>query len=191
MQTRRSSLLLLLVAVLTTVAACATGGKVREAQEHPGRDIGASIRLAEEHAAVGNYTAALMLYAELYDTCRDRRVVDLYIAAGKQVREMADRALQKKDFPNAGRLYTALLESKVTSAAQLGLLSFDDGYLKRQIRICTQALMETGLVKYRDEQLDDAIAAWEKVLVFDPENRTVLRAIDTANRQRSSLKKMP
>ena len=34
-----------------------------------------------------------------------------------------------------------------------------------------EMLTERGLKKYREENLEDAIALWEKVLLFDPDNR--------------------
>ncbi|OGW39307.1 MAG: hypothetical protein A2010_02200 [Nitrospirae bacterium GWD2_57_9] len=191
MRIREYGLLLLLIAALAAIPACATGERVSPTVAEPGGDISRALRQAEHYTALGQYAEALMLYAELYDSCKDGNIAETYIAVGKQVREKADRALQKRDFAHAGSLYSVLLESRVTDAALPGKLSFDNDYLKRQLKTCSQALLETGLIKYRDEKLDEAIAAWEKILAFDPGNKTILKAIDTANRQRNSLKRMP
>jgi hypothetical protein len=50
--------------------------------------------------------------------------------------------------------------------------------------------MENGLMKYREEKLDEAIVIWKKALVFDPENTGVKNALETATQQLQKLKSM-
>lgn len=69
-------------------------------------------------------------------------------------------------------------------------MSFDYDYLRKQIKTCSEALMDIGLVKYREGSFDDAVSIWKKVLTFDPKNRDVKKAIDKATVQLQKLKKI-
>ena len=50
--------------------------------------------------------------------------------------------------------------------------------------------MASGLRKYREEKLDEAIAIWKKALFFDPDNKNVKNAYETATAQLHQLKQL-
>ncbi len=158
-----------------------------------GRDmklITETSRQAHEQAALGKYRNALEIYANAYDKYHLRGMRQGYARMGEQIVLAADTAYQKRDFAEAGSVYRALFESGITTRDFAQSLSFDDDYLTRQIKTCSKTLMEIGLLKYREEKLDEAIAIWKKILAFDLENKNVRSAIDTATVQLQQLKNM-
>jgi tetratricopeptide (TPR) repeat protein len=108
----------------------------------------------------------------------------------EQIRNTADAAYQRKDFAEAGGIYNTLFESGVTTRDFAPSLSFNDDYLNEQISLCSKALLENGLMKYREEKLDEAIAIWKKAIAFDPENTGIKNAIETATLQLQKLNSM-
>jgi tetratricopeptide (TPR) repeat protein len=130
------------------------------------------------------------LYAIHYDKYHYAEMRNLYAGTAEQIRNAADAAYQKKDFADAGAMYKTLFESGVTARDFSSSLAFDDEYLNRQMKACSKALLETGLTKYREGRLEDAISVWKKALVFDQDNKDIKSAIDTATTQLQNLKNL-
>jgi tetratricopeptide (TPR) repeat protein len=147
-------------------------------------------RQAHEQASLGKYRNALEIYSNAYDRHHLRGLRQGYARMGEQVVLAADAAYQKKDFAEAGSIYRALFESGITTRDFAQSLTFDDDYLDKQIKACSKTLMEIGLMKYREEKLDEAIAIWKKILAFDLDNKNVRSAIDTATVQLQQLKNL-
>ncbi len=143
---------------------------------------------AQEQVALGKYKRALEIYSHAYDKYHLRGLRQGYARLGEQIMDISDTAYQRKDFAEAGSSYRNLFESGITTRDFAGSLTFDDDYLSRQIKACSKALMEIGLMKYREEKLDEAIAIWKQVLAFDFDNKNVKSAIDTATVQLQQLK---
>ncbi len=158
-----------------------------------GRDtrlIADTFRQAQEQVSLGKYRRALEIYSNAYDRHHLRDLRQGYARMGEQVVMAADTAYETKDFAEAGSVYRVLFESGITTRDFARSLSFDDDYLSAQIKACSKALMEIGLMKYREEKLDEAIVIWKKILAFDVDNKNVRSAIDTATVQLQQLKNM-
>ena len=155
-------------------------------QEH--KYIDDPTKQAQASIALGEYKKALDLYSNAYDRYHYPELRSSYARTAEQVRNLADIAYQKKDFSEAGSIYNTLFESGITTRDFAQSLSFNDDYLNGQIILCSKALLENGLMKYREEKLDEAIVIWKKALVFDPENTGVKNAIETATQQLHKLK---
>ena len=183
MRIDRSTLSMVLCLALTAaVSSCASF------QSRP-RAIAKTVEQAQSQLALGEYKRALALYAtadDRYD--HDATLQHEYIRTGDRIRSAADSAFQLGDFSRAGGIYRTLLESGITGKNFQEPLSFDTAYLRSRIGSCSKALMELGLVKYREENLDEAFSIWSKVLAFDPENKAVTKALQTTGRQRQKLK---
>ena len=145
-------------------------------------------RQAQADIAGGEYKRALALYSSAYEKNHTPEMRDKYTAAGEQIRKTADLAYQRRDFAEAGTIYNTLIESGITNQGFAGSLSFDEDYLIRQIHVCSNALLETGLTTYRDGKLEDAISIWKKAQGFDHDNKDIKSAIDTATTQLQNLK---
>ncbi len=150
--------------------------------------IAETAKQAQEQVALGKYKRALEIYSTVYDKNHLRGLRQGYARLGEQIMNISDTAYQRKDYAEAGSSYRTLYESGITTRDFAGSLTFDDDYLSRQIKACSKALMEIGLMKYREEKLDEAIAIWIQVLAFDLDNKNVKSAIDTATVQLQQLK---
>jgi tetratricopeptide (TPR) repeat protein len=149
------------------------------------------VKEAQAYIALGEYPKALKAYSDAYKKYpHNAELQESYARAGEQLKSIAYAAFEKKDFPAAGSIFNVLLASDITGKDLAESLSFDCGYLSKQIKICSEALMESGLIKYREGSLDDAVSLWKKALTFDPENRDVKKAIDKATVQLQKMKKI-
>ncbi len=181
-----AALICMLLAV--SASSCAFHFQGGQSSGRDSRLIAETARLAHEQAALGKYRNALEIYSNAYDRNHLRGVRQGYSRMGEQIVIAADAAYQKKDFAEAGSIYRVLFESGITTRDFAQSLSFDDDYLSGQIKACSRALMEIGLMKYREERLDEAIAIWKKILAFDLDNKNARSAIDTATVQLEQLK---
>ena len=150
--------------------------------------IADTARQAQEQMALGNYKRALEIYSLAHDKNHLPGLKQDHARLGEQIRAASDTAYQKGNFAEAGSAYRILFESGITTGDLAGSLSFDGDYVSGRIEACSKALMEIGLTKYREEKLDEAIAVWKKILVFDADNKNVKKAIDTATTQLQRLK---
>lgn len=153
------------------------------------RVIAETVKQAQSQVALGDYKKALALFAAADDKYgRDAALQHHYVRTGDRIRSAADMAFQRGVFSQAGGIYHILLESGITERNFQEPLSFDTAYLRGRIGSCSKALLELGLVKYRDDDLDGACAIWNKVLAFDPGNKAVTKALRTTGKQRQRLK---
>lgn len=176
----------LCLSLIMMLPACASIQKIAGRESNA---VDAAIKQAEKHRALGDYQKALETYAGAYaDHPRSAALRAHYIKAGEQIKSATDAAFQRGDFAEAGCTYTVLVRSNITGRDFSRELSFDNDYLNRQIKACSKALLETGLVQYRQGKLVEAISVWRRVIAFDPVNKEAKDAIDTAAVQLQNLK---
>jgi tetratricopeptide (TPR) repeat protein len=154
------------------------------------RFISETAQQAQAQFALGRFKRALQIYSTAFDKHHHPGLRRGYARLGEQIRSAADMAYQRGRIAEAGIDYSVLFESGITTRNFAGTLSFDDDYLNSQIKACSKALMESGLIQYRAEKLDEAIAIWKKALVFDPDNRNIKNAFETATAQRQKLQQI-
>jgi tetratricopeptide (TPR) repeat protein len=162
----------------------------REAGSQKPRFVTETEKQAQAQFAEGRYRQALEVYASADDKYHDAELRRAYARMGEQIVNVADAAYRAGAVAQAGINYRILLESGITARDVGGTLSFKDDYLDTRIKACSKALMESGLIKYREEMLDEAISLWKKALAFDPENRNIKSACETAALQLQRLKKI-
>lgn len=144
-------------------------------------------RKAQEQFSLGQFKKALDVYSNAYDKYHHTGLRRGYVRLGEQIRTLSDAAFARGDFSEAGCNYSILFESGITTRDFAHTLSFDDDYLSGQVKLCSKTLMEAGLMRYREEKLDEAISLWKKVLVFDIDNRDARSAIDRTSVQLQQL----
>jgi tetratricopeptide (TPR) repeat protein len=159
-----------------------------------GRVLECQVRLSERRArqslAEGDYLRAFDGFKVLPpEVLRDpaqsaglRRIME-------ETRRLADKALARKDFVAAGKGYAAL-SREYPLARQAGLsLTFSLNDAQEGLKSCRAQLTREGLDQYRKGNLAEAIAIWQGLLQFDPENVEILKAMDTATEQLKKLQK--
>ena len=138
----------------------------------------------------GDFRKAIEIYRETYQKYPlDRTVQSGYVRSLELIKSGGDRAFERRDFAVAGYVYESLLKN-ISSVKHLnGTFSFDREELTSRIRNCKKILFQNGLEKYRSGNLSQAISLWKSILVFDPENEEVKKAVDIATLQLKNLQK--
>jgi len=197
---------LLLSAILSLLPSCArpprpsgtggvgTGGSLPHSpRPSAAEDIGTSgsLEQAKAYLSAGNYMKALEIYAAAVDRHpKDEDLLDIYAEALESIKEEADTAYGQTDYAKAGKLYATLSKSGFGERLPQGELSFDSEYLTTRTGACSKLLFERGIIKYRAGDLEQAIAIWKRILVFNPADKEAKKAIDRATAQLQNLKKM-
>jgi len=181
----QSTALLITFVVLLSSCSFLSRGVLRE---RDAKIASETAKQAQEQFALGRYKKALEIYSAAYDKYHDAGLRRGYIRLGEQTKAAADTWFQAENFGEAGSAYRNLFESGITTRDFTQALSFDDNDLIKKIKVCSESLMEIGLMRYREQKLEEAIAVWKKALAFDADNRYVRNAIDTATLQLQQLK---
>jgi tetratricopeptide (TPR) repeat protein len=186
--TKSTLVLFLLITIASVVSSCA-----HAPQRPAGKDPRGSSRLnqAKAHLSSGNYKKALDIYAAACDDHPDDDdLLARYTGALESVKAEADKAYENHDYAKAGELYTMLEKSGFEKKHRRSKLSFDNQYLALRIEACSKMLIELGIMKYREGDLQQAIAIWKNVLVFKPSEQEAKTAIDRATAQLQNLKQI-
>ena len=179
--------IVLLAAVFLT-ASCVS---VPHSNAHKNGRNAADLGRARSSMASGEYKEAIDIYSAACDRSPGNGdLLDTYAGALETVKVTADRAYENQDFAKAGELYATLLHSGFGQKPLQKELSFDADYLGKRISACSKMLIELGIVRYRAGDLENAIAIWKKVLVFDPADQEARTAIETAKTQLQNLKQI-
>jgi len=136
---------------------------------------------AHQALEAGDFAKALETYQAAFKenpgdvdlTVRFRGTVNDIEAAG-------DRALGDKDFALAGRVNAFLLRNFPAFEGLQPPVAFSRGTLRETVAICRDGLTKAGLEEYRKGNLAKAIAVWEALLAFDPDNAEIKKAVNTA-----------
>jgi len=102
---------------------------------------------------------------------------------------LADIAISKEDFLSAGKIYYALLKNYKHFNKLYESLTLPKEFLDEGIKNSRLQLTKNGLEEYRKGNLAEAISIWKDVLKFDPNNRQIQKAIETATAQLKDLRK--
>ncbi len=179
---------LLLSATLLLASSCIHAPQPSDSAQ---AEATAALSQAKACLSSGNYRKSLDIYGSAIDRYPEMKdLSDAYAEALESIREKADRAYESQDYAKAGELYAVLLKSGFGERPMRGRLSFDDEYPAMRVGACSKMLIEQGILKYREDDLQQAIAIWKKVLVFNPIDREAKTAIDRASLQLQNLKQM-
>ena len=152
--------------------------------------IALSERRARQALAAGDYLKAL----NSFETLPPEVLREPGVAAGlgrimEDIKRLADGAMARKDFRAAGKGYAALMNAApLTEQAGLSL-PLSSQALEEGLQKCRAQLTKDGLDLYRKGRIKDAIALWEGLLEFDPDNAEIRKAVDTASAQLKKLKR--
>ncbi len=148
-----------------------------------------SERRARQSLAAGDYSRTLDSFRSLPPgVLQEPRVSSGMKRMMEELKRAAEGALARKDFVAAGKGYAALQDG-FPLADRAGLeLGFSRSVPREGIKTCRTQLTKDGLDLYRKGRLKEAIAIWEGLLEFDPENAEIRKAVETASEQLKKLK---
>ena len=147
-----------------------------------------AVNPAKEHMEAGEYQKAIDVYnVEYQKHPHDLSLAREYVKSIKNIASTADKALDEKDFASAGRNYDVLLKNYAHFKGFDKELSFNSIYLNEKLSYCKKAIFKQGFQEYRKGNLSEAIALWQDLLVIDPQNTDIKKALRTAKLQQKNL----
>jgi tetratricopeptide (TPR) repeat protein len=147
-----------------------------------------AVNLAKERMEAGEYQKAIDIYnVEYQKHPYDLFLVKEYVKSIKNIASAAGKALDEKDFASAGRNYDVLLKNYAYFKGFDKELSFNSIYLNEKLCYCKKAIYKRGFQEYRKGNLSEAIELWQDLLVIDPQNNDIKKALRTATFQQKNL----
>jgi tetratricopeptide (TPR) repeat protein len=149
--------------------------------------------LAEEQAQsalkAGQVQKAIDVYRELHQHYpQDITVRTGFVKTLESIKSNADLVFDRDEFVLAGTSYTLLLKNFPSFSKADPSLTYDREQLSAKTKRCQRVLFEKGLEHYRSGDLDHAVLVWKKILVFDPHNSEVKKAVEVATLQSENLR---
>jgi len=136
----------------------------------------------------GEYQKAIDIYnVEYRKHPHDQALEREYVKSIENIKPVADKALDKKDFASAGRIYDVLLKNYAYFKGFESKLSFNSTHLNKKLSYCKKALFKQGFQEYRKGNLNGAITVWQDLLVIDPQNTDIKESLRTAKLQQKKL----
>jgi tetratricopeptide (TPR) repeat protein len=145
---------------------------------------------AAQALKAGNYARALGIYqAALKENPGNADLAAKYRETANDIKAVGDGALSGKDFARAGRVNVFLLKNFASFEGLRPPVAFSKEALTKVVGTCREALTKAGLAEYRKGNLAAAVAVWEGLLSFDPNNAEIKKAVNTAKTQLAGIKK--
>jgi tetratricopeptide (TPR) repeat protein len=143
---------------------------------------------AGEEMKAGNFAKALEVYqAALKEYPGDADLMGKYVGTVGDIKAAGDKALADMDFVQSGKVNVLLLKNFPSFDGLQPAAAFTKTDITDAIAVCRDSLTKTGLAEYRKGNLAKAIAVWEGLLSFDPDNAEIKKAVDTAKTQLNEL----
>ena len=140
------------------------------------------IKAARYDKALAVYQTALKEYPG------DKTLKAGYAAAAGEIKTIGSKALAGHDYALAGKVHGLLLKNIASFDGLEKGTALNRKDLDEAIELCSAQLTNRGLTEYRQGNLQKAIAVWEDLLAFDPENAEIKKAVETAKAQLRKLK---
>ena len=156
--------------------------------KHAGiREIDETRVKSQEYIAAGNYKSAFDVCS---GACRrystDERSLTNYRKTKEAIQRAAQEAFGREAFALSGRAYYALINDNSYCRQLLHEPPPEKEFLE-QLKESSNHLFQYALAEYRKGNLAEAISLWKNILVFDPNNPTVVKAIDKTTIQLKNL----
>ncbi len=113
-----------------------------------------------------------------------------YLQAVNNGLDQANTLMEQGHYPKAALLLKAVQDSYPQSLKLQRQVASSPAQLTNKINICTEKLMEAGLVAYRSGEFATAIDVWEQILAFNPNHQAAQDSVQTTQLQLSNLESM-
>jgi tetratricopeptide (TPR) repeat protein len=136
----------------------------------------------------GEYQKALEEYGVRYRKHPgDQALTKQYVKSVEEMKAAADKACDEKEYATAGRIYDLLLKRYAQFKNFAHMLTFNKAYLDQKLSLCKKSLSVMGFQEYRKGNLNEAITMWRGLLMIDPHNEDIRKALNTATEQQKNL----
>jgi tetratricopeptide (TPR) repeat protein len=145
---------------------------------------------AAQAVKAGAFAKAIGIFqAALKENSADAGLAAKYWRTVHEIKAIGDKAFAANDFARAGTVNVLLLKSYPSYEGLRPPVAFSREALTEAVSACRENLTKTGLEEYRRGDLAKAIANWEGLLAFDPDNAEIRKAVTTARTQLDAIKK--
>ncbi len=110
-----------------------------------------------------------------------------YLLAVNGLLEKGEASLAAKEYGEAGHAFARVLAVFPVAPSLMGRVKSSAEQVAARVDICSDKLMEEGLLEYRRGSLANAVRIWKELVAFNPEYRGARKAIETASRQLKAL----
>jgi tetratricopeptide (TPR) repeat protein len=111
-----------------------------------------------------------------------------YLQAANSSLDQADALMKKGDYPGAAILLKTVQDGFPQSLELQQQVTTSPTQLTDKIDLCTEKLMEAGLIAYRSGELARAIKFWEQILEYNPQHQDARNSIQTTQLQLAKLR---
>jgi tetratricopeptide (TPR) repeat protein len=176
-----ASWLLLLLAHSAFFLTCATRKKP---------DLDPLLAQSRKYFETGEFEKAMESYsAALREYPQEKALSREYAKTLEAMKRQADQAAAGADYAPAGKAYFLLWKNYASYDRLTEAPSFSRGDLEEGLKKCRTRLTQLGLEQYREGNLAEAVSIWKEILLFDPDNVEIKKAVDTATQQLEKIKK--
>jgi tetratricopeptide (TPR) repeat protein len=138
-----------------------------------------------------DYIGAInLIQAEIRKGLDEQVMGEEYLQAANSSLGQADTFLKQGRYPKAALIFKTVQESYPQSLGLQKQVTASPMQLANKLNLCTEKLMEEGLVAYRSGEFAIAIVVWEQVLEFNPQHQAAQNSIQTTQLQISNLKSL-
>lgn len=100
----------------------------------------------------------------------------------------ADFYVKSASYDYAAELLKAIKDYYPAKDSLQQQLTRTSSQVTESLDICIQKMMDEGLLAYRSDDFQKAIALWEKILIIDPQHAAAQNSLQTTRMQLSKLK---
>lgn len=148
--------------------------------EAPGPNRPQLRRLLNEQDYIG---AMDFIRAEMRRGVKEQELAGEYPQAVNGGLVQARALMEQGDFSKAAFQLKTVRDSYPRSPELQKQIVASPDQITADIDLCTQNLMEAGLVAYRAGELATALGIWQKILAVDPQHRAAKNASQTTRQQ--------
>ena len=149
----------------------------------------ADIRTETDHLLSQNKpVAALTVIRNGIDSgLPQEKMADSYVRTINSLMATADRMFLERSITKAGNSYSLALKNYPTHPALKKQIIRNQNEIHQQINTCAEQLLDTGLIAYRNGELQTAIDTWSQIREFHPTYKASQQAIQTTRIQLKNL----
>ncbi len=137
------------------------------------------------------YADALSLIgSEVKDGRKELSFGDMYVRSVNGLSQEGIFLSSSGDYAMSGIAFRKVLEHMPTNGDLLSEIEYSSVEIISYMNVCSDRLMEKGIMEYRKGNLGNAVSLWQDILKFDADHEETSKAIDTATIQLNNLKKI-
>lgn len=139
-----------------------------------------------------NYLHAFeLLLIEKHNGRAENAFAEAWPQAINGLLDQAERQFRKREFAEAGQLFRRIERNLPQDTELRARIDLDRSLLRRRVEDCADNLLESGLLAYRNGELQQALEIWTDINRFHPTHKASQRAIRTTRLQLQNLEALP